>query len=48
MSDPAQVTTAPQEVPFKELFDRIERLKEIDIAGIEPMLPPAWTEEDLR
>jgi hypothetical protein len=30
--------------PFQEFFDKIEKLKEIDIFGIEPFLPPTWKE----
>lgn len=38
-------TTAEQPAqPFEEFFGNIEKLKEIDIFGIEPLLPPTWKE----
>lgn len=46
MSDSAKNMSAPQPLPFQEQFDRMEKLKEIDIAGIEPMLPPVWKEDE--
>jgi hypothetical protein len=31
-------------LPIQEFFGNIEKLKEIDIFGIEPFLPPTWKE----
>jgi hypothetical protein len=42
--DPVSTNHAaePSIQPFEEFFGNIEKLKEIDIFSIEPLLPPTW------